>query len=122
MRRFRVMSQDNLKPTKILRIEHGLYDLSLNTAVYSLEAIKKTAYKFAGSVSVIIGPETGDTVSVVFNFVGKSSKADPEQVISDFCTELLDQDLRETVGRETGPIRNLILAHAFSRTRLARED
>jgi len=96
--------------------------LSLDTAIYSLEAIKRTAYKFADRSSVVISPSTGSAVSVVFNFIGKFAANDPEQVISDFCNELLDQDLRETISRETTPLRNLILAHAFSRTQLADED
>jgi His-Xaa-Ser system protein HxsD len=94
------------------------FALSVDTRVYSLEAVKKTAYKFAAVTSVIIEPKTDNVVSVLFNFAGAHAKNDPERVISDFCNELLDQDLREIIKRETTPVRNLILAHAFSHSSL----
>ncbi len=36
--------------------------------------------------------------------------------------ELLDQELREQIAVETAPLRNLILAHAYSRTGLPSDD
>jgi His-Xaa-Ser system protein HxsD len=98
------------------------HSLLLSTSIYSLEAIKKAAYKFADKASVIINPAPESSVSIVFNFAGKQAEIDPDQVISDFCNELLDQDLRERIKKETEPLRNLILAHAFSRTSLADKD
>ena len=38
------------------------------------------------------------------------------KLIDDFKKEVLDQDLREKLKVETEPVRNLILAHAFSKT------
>ena len=98
------------------------HSLLLDTSIYSLEAIKKTAYKFADRTSIIINPHSDSSVAVVFNFVGQNAKNNPEQIISDFCNELLDQDLREIVKKETGALRNVIIAHAFSRTSLAEEE
>jgi His-Xaa-Ser system protein HxsD len=92
--------------------------LRVDTSIYSLEAIKKTAYKFADRASVVINGNSDSSVSVVFKFVGQAVKNDPEQVVADFCNELLDQDLREIVKKETGALRNAIIAHAFSRTSL----
>ena len=96
--------------------------LSIDTRLYSLEAVKKTAYKFAAVTSVILQPQKDQVVSVLFNFSGAHGQNDPERVISDFCTELLDQDLREIIKRETTPVRNLILAHAFSRSSLVESN
>jgi His-Xaa-Ser system protein HxsD len=101
----------------VSRLPDG-FSLSLNTSIYSIEAIKKAAYKFADRASIIINPGPDSAISLVFNFVGRNSNGDPERVISEFCNELLDQDLREIIKRETGPLRNLIIAHAFSRTSL----
>src|ERR1700722_3095076 len=97
------------------------YLLSLDTKIYGLEAIKKTAYKFADRTSVILKPQADSAISVIFNFVGQHAKNDPDQIIAAFCNELLDQDLREIIKQETTPVRNLILAHAFSHTSLADE-
>jgi His-Xaa-Ser system protein HxsD len=105
----------------ISRLPEG-YSLSLSTSIYCIEAIKKSAYKFADRASIIINPVSESSVSVVFNFVGKHTENDSDQVISDFCNELLDQDLRVRIKKEMEPLRNLILAHAFSQTSLADKD
>ena len=105
----------------ILRGPDG-YSLSVNTSIYSLEAIKKAAYKFADRASVVINPLSESTVSIVFNFLGRNAEGNPDQVVSDFCNELLDQDLRERIKRETEPLRNLLIAQAFSRTSLADKE
>jgi len=97
----------------------GISRLELSTSVYSLEAIKKAAYKMADRASVIISPASASTVTVTFTFGPAQSTIDRQQVITDFSNELLDQDLREIIKREAGPLRNLILAHAFSKTTLA---
>lgn len=99
--------------------EAGSHRLELNTTIYSVEAIKKAAYKLADRVSAIISPASECTVAVTFNFGSGQSPTDREQIIADFSNELLDQDLREIIKREAGPLRNLILAHAFSKTSLA---
>jgi His-Xaa-Ser system protein HxsD len=96
--------------------------LAIDTRIYSLEAVKKTAYKFAAVTSIIIQPQTDSVISVLFNFAGVHGRSDPERIISDFCNELLDQDLREIIKRETTPVRNLILAHAFSRSSLVENN
>ena len=98
------------------------YSLSLDTSIYSVEAIKKTAYKFADRTSVLLNRTSESALSIVFNFAGKHALENPEAVISDFCNELLDQDLREQIKKETDPLRNLIFAHAFSRTSLTDKD
>jgi hypothetical protein len=40
----------------------------------------------------------------------------------EFRNELLDQDLRETIAEETGRVRNLLLAQAFSGLSLTDAD
>jgi|ERR1017187_1666256 His-Xaa-Ser system protein HxsD len=111
-------SNHDLSMNSISQVPEG-YSLSLSTSVYSVEAVKKSAYKFADRTSIIINPGPDSTISLVFNFAGKYANRDPKQVIADFCNELLDQDLRERIKKEAEPLRNLILAHAFSRTSLA---
>ena len=108
----------NLSMHSISQVPEG-YSLSLSTSIYSVEAVKKAAYKFADRTSIIINPGPDSTISLVFNFAGRYANNDPKQVIADFYNELLDQDLRERIKTETEPLRNLILAHAFSRTSLA---
>jgi len=101
--------------------DEGAYCVKIDTSIYSLLAVKKAAYKFADRVSVVISPQNGSKIAVLFNCVGDQSAKDLQQIISDFCNELLDQDLREIIRQETNQVRNLILAHAFSRTSLVEQ-
>lgn len=94
------------------------HTLVLDTTIYSYEAIKKVAYKFADRTSIIISPGAGSTVTVNFAFIAATEKNDPKQIMADFCNELLDQDLREIIRKETHALRSVIIAHAFSRSSL----
>lgn len=94
-------------------------ELLIDTKIYGIDAIKKTAYKFADRLSVIIKPHESSGIALIFNFKPEENR---DAVLHDFCNELLDQDLREILKRETLPVRNLIMAHAFSRTSLASQE
>lgn len=98
------------------------YRLTIDTRIYAIEAVKKAAYKFADRASIFIRPKSEAEVEVVFSFTGQVHPDHPEQVIADYCNELLDQDLREIIKKEAGPLRNLILAHAFSKTSLVEKE
>ena len=45
-----------------------------------------------------------------------------QEYLDDFKKEVLDQDLRENIKRETEAVRNLILSHAFSKTGLIQDE
>lgn len=93
--------------------------LKLSLKVYSLEAIKRTAYRFADKVAILLGPpDTEQVVEVHFTPLS-SQNVEFEQLRAEFLVELGDQDLRECIARETQPLRNAIIAHAFSRSSLA---
>lgn len=96
-------------------IEH-VEILSLST--YSLNAIKKACYKFSPEFSVKLEKIDDEKIKMAFEFNPKSDNEIRADLIRQFHNELLDQDLREIVFKETEGIRNLILAHAFSKTTL----
>jgi His-Xaa-Ser system protein HxsD len=93
----------------------------VDTNIYSLEAIKKSAYRFADRAGVDLSFVASNKIQVTLVPSCKNA-VDLQQMVSEFRSELLDQDLREIIKRETAPIRNLILAHAFSRTRLVQQE
>ena len=99
------------------------FTLTLSLDLYSLEAIKKTCYKYSDKYSILLDDINKDknTVNVIFSMHNNNSSIDNEQLLSDFKIELLDQDLREIISSETKAIRNLILAQAFSKTSLLDE-
>ncbi|WP_165253222.1 His-Xaa-Ser system protein HxsD [Paludisphaera soli] len=86
--------------------------IHLDTKVYSLSAVKKTAYRIGdrATARIEIAADGGAAVRLTI----KDEKTRPEDLEAEFLQELLDQDLRESISRETEKVRNLLLAHAFS--------
>ena len=89
--------------------------LTFDTSVYRLSAIKKAAYKFGGHFYALV--EQHEHITEV-RLRPKESCASPDTLAGEFCNEVLDQELRETIAEETAGIRNLLLAQAFSKTSL----
>lgn len=90
----------------------------LSLSVYSLNVTKKAAYKFSAEFSVTFEKIDDEQIKVCFDFNPSISPENKTTIIRQFHNELLDQDLREIVFKETENVRNLILAHAFSKTTL----
>lgn len=90
--------------------------VAFDTSVYRLTAIKKAAHKFGDRFHIVIRPATNGRVEAVLK--AKTTLADPEHVVGEFCNEVLDQELRELIAQETHAVRDLIMAHAFSKTSL----
>jgi His-Xaa-Ser system protein HxsD len=92
-------------------------DLSFDNNVFSLDTIKRALYRFADRCSFDV--QSSDTQTKVTVHVSANM---PAPAIDDLCSkirnEVLDQDLRDTISRETANIRTLILANAFSNTGL----
>lgn len=94
----------------------------LSTSAYSLNAIKKVCYQFSSRFSVKLEKIDEENVRILFKFGEPQQREKVELMISNFLQALLDQDLREIVANETEGVRNLILAHAFSKTTLIDTD
>lgn len=90
--------------------------LEFDAAIYRLSAIKKAAYKFGDRFH--IQPLTVENGWVRVVLKPKGSIENPEFLLGEFCNEVLDQELRESVAVETRPVRDLLLAQAFSATSL----
>lgn len=96
-------------------------ELRFSSATYSLDTIKKAAYRLSDRCSFEFDVTANDITCRLFFEVA----ADPESVVvieNEFRNEVLDQDLRQTIADETAASRNAILAYAFSRTGLQGGD
>jgi len=94
-------------------------EIRVDLRVYSLNAVKKTLYKLADRASFEISSEEREARIIIRP---TSGAGDANGIEDRFWSEILDQDLRESVAKETEPLRNLILAHALSRTAILRPD
>ena len=86
--------------------------LTVDPLVYRLSAVKKAAYRLGDRCFVRIEQLPGGGIRV--GLTAKSEKVPLHALEGEFRNELLDQDLREIIAEETGRVRNLLLAHAFS--------
>lgn len=93
-------------------------DEILDLRIYSPIAIKKAAYRVADRCTVVLGSPEGDRLPVRFEFRPGTADGTARETVRRFHEDLVDEDLRERLNAETGPLRGLILAHAFSRTDL----
>lgn len=116
------MSDDPLKgKTPESHAERGEFALTLDSNVFCLAAVKKAAYRYMHSLAADISVR-GNEVRCVLHFRPTLSEAEREQLVHEFRKEVLDQDLRERLKAETEAVRNLILAHAFSKAGLSDEQ
>ena len=95
--------------------------VTFDTRVYALPIIKKAAYRYLKSFATEITLE-GDTWICMLKFVAPTDAGAVEAAERNFRAEVLDQDLRASIARETEPGRNAILALAFSRTGLQESE
>ncbi len=89
----------------------------IDLGIYSVSALLKVVYKFTDRCYIHLQYRSGRIIEARFR--AKDPQKSLESVAGEFCNELLDQRLREIVNRESAPVRNLVLAHALSRTSLA---
>lgn len=91
--------------------------VTFDSRVYALTVIKKAAYRFLDVFACDIRQEGDDWVCLLA-FRAGGSDTDIAAAVAELKAEVLDQDLRASVARETEGVRATILALAFSRTGL----
>ena len=80
--------------------------------IYSTDAITNTAYLFTGVCHV--GMEPVDSQTIAVRLSAKTPGVVLVQTAKDFENELIDQQLRLRLRRETEDIRKTILSEAFA--------
>jgi His-Xaa-Ser system protein HxsD len=98
--------------------EGRVVEFSIAQSLFDRSAVLKTSYRFGDrfDLKLQIDEETG-ILKVSASLRGHIRDAGVlGRFESEFMRELIDQQLREEVRTETEAVRNLILAHTFSRT------
>ena len=97
------------------------YSITFDAALHDPDVIQRAAYKFldAFALTIRLDPERSQIVCDL-DFL-ESFSGSREETEKHFRIEVLDQELRKRIKAETEQERNLILAHAFSKTGLADE-
>jgi His-Xaa-Ser system protein HxsD len=94
-------------PDRLLRVDLG---------VYTLDALLRSAYRATGKAYLHLQRE-GDSM-VVVRMRPKNKSTNPDDLIREFLNDVLDQRLRRLISDETSTTRELIMAHALSKTNL----
>jgi His-Xaa-Ser system protein HxsD len=89
--------------------------------VFAVDTVKKAAYRYIDRFTVDFDL-SGSALTCTLSFPRGTSDEAATRLADEFKKEVLDQDLRERIKAETAPIRNLILAHAFSKTGLIADE
>ena len=92
--------------------------ISFAKSAYSSEALNRAAYKVA-HIGVVRISETSSSWEVNLTPCGE---VDLRTLNHEFHVNLTDESLRESIRSRTEHLRSLILAHAYSNTRIAGED
>lgn len=92
-------------------------DLSFDNNVFSIDTIKRALYRFADRCSFDI-QSLDQQIKVTLHIASNVSRSAIDDLCARIRNEVLDQDLRDALSRETTNIRTLILANAFSNTGL----
>lgn len=88
---------------------------------YNLATVKKACYRFSGKHFCQL-ESSPEQALVTFRFPSTITREEECEIVERFHQDVLDQDLRDIVSRETEVARNLILANAFSKTDLVDSD
>jgi His-Xaa-Ser system protein HxsD len=97
------------------------YELRVSSEAFSWVSIKKAAYCFSGRCSFDFQSD-GKEIICKLLFPRPQSPKIVASIELAFRNELLDQDLRVRIAEETTPLRNAVLAFAFSKTGIQDQD
>lgn len=86
--------------------------LAVDETVYGLEAIFKTCYLFTDRCYLFLSRLPASCIAVQIK--AKQGGVPLDQVAGEFCNELINQRIRVDIARETGRIRELIVAKALA--------
>jgi His-Xaa-Ser system protein HxsD len=107
--------------TAVQQNDDGSCSVLFDLSIHSQTAIKKAVYKFAGDCSAILTIKGPNGIEARLAFPDCATVPTKKAIVEALCNEVIDQDLREQIARETEATRNLILAQAFSKTSLLTE-
>ena len=104
-----------------MALQNTSIDVSFDDRVFSVTAIKKAAYVSLHMFTIEVTVQDHQ-ICCQLRFGPAVDEATQLRAVNEFRKEVLDQDLRERLQVETEPIRNVILAHAFSKAGLSAHE
>lgn len=103
-------------------LENGQLILKVDSTVYSKPCLFRTCYKFTDRCYVFLSRDEDNQKTIITVLSPKAESVDLNQLSGEFFNELLDQQVRDSLSKETGELRNLIVAQAFAEGNLLDES
>lgn len=96
----------------ITKTDKGGFQVTIDLNLYCAKAITATIYRYTDRFFVYQSTMLNDDkqVNVIFESKGGSLE---ENIVKQFCNDLIDQQLREITTEKFGHIRDLIVEEAF---------
>jgi His-Xaa-Ser system protein HxsD len=94
------------------RLDDNTVAIEIDQNLYQKEAIHAAAHHFTDRSYVHLTRESESVTTVLLSV--KESSSDLAALAKEFCTELLDQQVRRNVEKACGNIRDLIVKQAFA--------
>ena len=86
--------------------------LTVQVSVYSLQALFKTCYLFTDRCYLFLERLNDDSIEV--HITSKDNMLSLDSLVGEFCNELIDQRVRADISKESGKLREIIVAQAFA--------
>lgn len=93
----------------ITELEKEKFQVVVDMALYAKESLVAACYKFTNRF--YIHQQSSGNIVVVFE--SKDDNIISEEVVKQFCNELIDQQVRYNTNQQFGHIRDLIVEEAF---------
>jgi His-Xaa-Ser system protein HxsD len=87
--------------------------LEVSKKLYNIKAITHSAYRFIDKCFIHIVPLSEEFIGVYFK-AKTGSAVVLKSIVDNFCTELIDQQIRVDLEESYGSIKNAIVKQAFS--------
>ncbi len=96
----------------ITKTDKGGFQVTIDLNLYGEKAITATIYRYTDKFFVYQSTMPDDDKHVCVVFESKDDGLD-ENIVKQFCNDLIDQQLREITTDKYGHIRDLIVEEAF---------
>jgi len=93
---------------------HGtIVAIEVDATLYSIGSLLRACYKLTDRAYLHLANDV-EPGQIVVSILSRDDRSDLSELAGELVNELLDQRLREVIAAETGPVRELIFAQAFS--------
>ncbi len=94
----------------VTNLENSTFQVNVDMSLYAKEAVVSAIYKYTNRY-YIHQQTTENLIAVIFE--SKDNQIVTEEVVKQFCNDLIDQQVRYNTEQRFGHIRDLIVEEAF---------